>query len=63
MGDQGGPTTFALQERRAADGSLVRAFCLRHRGHDKNMLARLSPDARAMAILPLEGGRVRITLF
>ena len=62
---RGAPATISLQERRAADGSLVRAVNLRHRSHHQCIGVYLSPDAHALAIYPLGeySKKLRVAVF
>ena len=58
------PTTHALEERRAAGGSLVRAVCLGSGGHDEVLpLVRMSHDRRALLVYPPGGGPARVIVF
>ena len=56
-----GPTTYAMEERRAADGSLVRAVSLGPLGDFPRV--RLSPDAHAFLMHPYDGPAPRVVVF
>ena len=59
----GVPTTFALEERRAAGGSLVRAVSLRCCVSSTFPDISSSPDAHALLILPSSGAPARVIVF
>ena len=61
---QHGPTTLALEERRAADGSLVRAVNLGAIVRDNDYPnVELSPDSNAVLLHPSNGAPPRIIVF
>ena len=60
-GQPPGPGPYALEERRAVDGSLLRAVNLGHMGRFPSV--KMSPDANALLLYSSEDNPVRVIVF
>ena len=59
-----GPKTFAVEERRVADGSVVRSVIIQSRAGTHGFIdVCLSPDLRALLVFPCPGFPPRILVF